>query len=143
MLSLKFLFDSSYSFVSINFLFSLKLYIFFRQFFFLLMSSNSICKIRLSSFSDGCSCSQLKYFFIFLQKLNHMFALILLKVFSFKMNFNILKTKNFKVKITISIFFPSKKSMKTRIKNIKIDFFIMITQISRFYIKLYQEFLEN
>jgi len=72
-----------------------------------------------------------------------MFALILLKVFSFKINFNILKTKNFKVKITISIFFPSKKSMKTRIKNIKIDFFIMITQISRFYIKLYQEFLEN
>ena len=55
MLSPKFLFDSSYSFVSGYFLLGLELFIFFWLFFFLLMSPYSICRIRLSSSSDGCS----------------------------------------------------------------------------------------
>ena len=55
MLSLKFLFDCSYSLGSRNFLLSLELFVLFRWFLFLLMSPNSFSRIRLSSFSDGCS----------------------------------------------------------------------------------------
>jgi hypothetical protein len=54
MLSLKFLFDSSYSLVSGNFLLGLEHFVLLRLFLFLFMSPNSFSRIRLSSSSDSC-----------------------------------------------------------------------------------------
>jgi len=54
MLSLKFLFNSSYSLFSGNFLLGSEFFVLFRLFLFLLMSPNSFSRIRLSSSSNGC-----------------------------------------------------------------------------------------
>lgn len=91
-LSLKLCFHSSYSLVSGNFLFCLKLFVLMRLFFFFLVSPNAISWIRHSSFSDSCSYQgfmmfpEFFFFFIFLSTKSSLLNYSLLSSFLMMLN---------------------------------------------------------